>query len=316
MIGFIYASLIFLVLRFSVTLFNFLSNPKLGYYGRHYHDVVSVIVFGGRGEVAEQVRDIREEVAYEHTEIFIKHPDETLEAVLSACTGRYFLFLSDHVSVKKGMIDNLIHRSKVYGLGLLSIVPNRRFRTFRDYCLAPLADFVLINIFPLKLVSLLSHPAFSVSGQDCMFFDALAFRAYMDQDIGGRVGLPMEVMKQLKQLGYRSEILLGNKFVYQDVDAGVTIAGKSVLRIFGYNYFAVLFYLIMLIAAPVIMIFNFEPAFLLLPFGLIFLSRIMVSFLTAQNPFVNVLLHPLQMLMVTVSILKVWIDRELGNHKT
>ena len=41
---FIYAILIFLVIRFSVTVFNFLSNPRLPRAIKHYKDKVSILI--------------------------------------------------------------------------------------------------------------------------------------------------------------------------------------------------------------------------------------------------------------------------------
>ncbi len=41
---FIYAVLIFLVIRFSVTVFNFLSNPKLPRVIKHYQDKISILI--------------------------------------------------------------------------------------------------------------------------------------------------------------------------------------------------------------------------------------------------------------------------------
>ncbi|RYX86560.1 glycosyltransferase family 2 protein, partial [bacterium] len=41
---FIYAALIFLIIRFSVTVFNFLSNPKLPRTIKHYQEKVSILI--------------------------------------------------------------------------------------------------------------------------------------------------------------------------------------------------------------------------------------------------------------------------------
>jgi hypothetical protein len=55
------------------------------------------------------------------------------------------------------------------------------------------------------------------------------------------------------------------------------------------------------------MAIELEPALLVLPFGLIFLSRVMTSFLSAQHPVPNILLHPLQMLaLVLLLFSNIW----------
>ena len=44
MVIIISVTLFFLVLRFSVTVFNFVSNPKLTRVSKHYHDLVSILI--------------------------------------------------------------------------------------------------------------------------------------------------------------------------------------------------------------------------------------------------------------------------------
>ena len=68
----IYSIFVFLILRFAVTLFNFISNPKLPNAGRHYTDLVSILIpvshnhFGLR----QLLKSINEQ-DYEHFEVLI-----------------------------------------------------------------------------------------------------------------------------------------------------------------------------------------------------------------------------------------------------
>jgi len=79
--------------------------------------------------------------------------------------------------------------------------------------------------------------------------------------------------------------------------------GQLLFRKFGNNIFAALFYGLLVVAGPLLMLSNYEYSLLILPVGLIFLTRIMISFLSGQNPLWNVLLHPLQMIMLLASLL-------------
>lgn len=309
MIIFVYAALVFLVLRFSVTLFNFLSNPKLGHYGKHFNEKVSIVICSSTGDVSDAEQSIRKQ-DYQNIEVLIQDPGETLNNLVNRSTGKYLLFLYNEVSIGRGLINNLIYRTKVYNLGLLSIVPNWRMKSFYDLCYYPLFDFVQMNILPFRLVMLSGHPAFSVSNQACMFFNAEIYKTHLNGGPGS-AKMGAEVMKQLKQMKFKAEVLQANKFVYLEERYGQLATGKWLLRIFGDNIYAALIYLVLLIAGPVIMACNFEPDFLVLPVGLIFLTRIMISFLTHQNPVVNVLMHPLQVLILVTSILRAIFDRLL-----
>jgi len=309
MIIFIYAALLFLVLRFSVTLFNFLSNPKLGHYGRHFNEKVSIVICSSGGNHLNAELSIREQ-DYENIEVLIQLPGEVLSSVVNRSTGKFLLFLHNDVNISRGLINNLIYRVKVYNLALLSIVPNRKLSSFNDLCYYPLPDFVQMNILPLRLVMLSNHPAFSIPNQACMFFSAEIYKAYLNDSVS-RVKMGADAMKQLKQMKFKAEVLQANKFVYLEGHNESSAMGKGLLKIFGDNIYAALIYLALLIAGPVMMAVNFEPAFLALPLGLIFLTRIMISFLTGQNPVANVLLHPLQMLILVITMLKAIFDRVL-----
>jgi hypothetical protein len=289
MITFVYAVLVFIVLRFSVTLFNFLSNPKLGYYGKHFTDKVSVII-----SLSDKNDDPSSLIAsinaqdYTNVEVVVKKHSETTEKAVAKTTGGFILFLDVNTIINKGLINNLICRTKVFDLDLLSIVPNRRFSGLFSRLVYPLSDFILLNLLPLRLVRLSTQQIFATTNTGCMFFKA---SSYKTSDWHGK-----------------TEVLLANKFVYIDEKVGFDKVSSQLLLTFGNNIFAVLIYLVLVIAGPIIVLINFEPVFLVLPFGLIFLSRVMISFLTTQNPFINVLLHPIQMIMLLGLLLKgLWI---------
>jgi len=95
------------------------------------------------------------------------------------------------------------------------------------------------------------------------------------------------------------ETLLANGMIVSTRKSSVKEASNELLKIFDGNSLIVGVYLVLLIAGPMVLILNFELAFISLPIGLIFLTRVMISFLTKQNPVVNVILHPLQMLALT-----------------
>ena len=289
MIIFVYAVLVFLVLRFSFSLFNFLSNPKLGYYGKHFTDKVSVIIsLSDENDNPSSLIAAINAQDYTNVEVVVKKQSETTEKAVAKTTGGFILFLDVNTIINKGLINNLICRVKVFDLDLLSIVPNRKFSNLFSRLVYPLSDFILLNLLPLRLVRLSTQQIFATTNTGCMFFKASSYKM---SDWHGK-----------------TEVLLANKFVYIDEKVGFDKVSSQLLLTFGNNILAVLIYLVLVVAGPIIVLINFEPVFLVLPFGLIFLSRVMISFLTAQNPFVNVLLHPIQMIMLLGLLLKgLWI---------
>lgn len=321
MIIFIYTVLLFLVLRFSVTLFNFLSNPKMGNYGRKFTDPVSLII-----KVEKELSEADELMAsinaqdYKHLQIIIQ--TGTAPFSLKKATGDYLLFLEANTLLKNGFIHSLIYRTKVFDLALLSVIPTQRNKGFLANCIYPLSDFVLLNLFPLRLVRLISHPVFATANESCLFFDAAVYRQFeWDQKVKENGCRAQEMAKMVKQERQRADVLLGNKLICfgeRQTEKGFYLFTNRLMQNFSNNALVAFFYLLLVIAGPIVMIVELEPAFLVLPFGLIFLSRVMTSFLSAQPPARHILLHPLQMLALVLLLLSnIWnrVFSGLGDKK-
>lgn len=330
---FVYIILIFLILRFSVTVFNFLSNPKLGNYGKHFTDKVSIIIdaTADNSGLLNLITTLKQQ-DYQHIEVIIEQAkaQEFHAAIVSVCaidrrfqlrekragiinpaeeaTGNYLLFLGVNTEVNKGLINSLIYRTKIFNLALLTVVPTQLFAGFMNNCLVPLNNFVLLNLTPLRLIRLFPSPIFSAGSNQCMFFDAALCRKHQwEQRFEDRLPEALEVVKGVKQEGFKAEILLGNRLINTVVPLHTTESfkktGQLLFRKFGNNIFAAMFYVLLVVAGPLLMLSNYEYSLLILPVGLIFLTRIMISFLSGQNPLLNVLLHPLQMIMLLASLL-------------
>lgn len=309
MIVFLYIVLVFLVLRFSVTLFNFMSNPKLGNYKRKFTDKVSIIIrVNEHREEAKVLLDSIADQDYENIEILVEYPGSGEKSVAKA-NGDYFLFLDPDTLLKDGFIHSLVYRTKIFNLALLSIVPTRQMSGFLAFCTYPIGDFVLLNLFPLRLVRLINQPAFAAADEACLFFEARIYRKYeWHQQLKGLGSPAMEIVRLVKQEQLKAELLLGNRLIYikeKAVKTHLVLFSKNLMQNFGHYPMVALIYLVLLIGGPIAMMveFEFEPAFFVLPFGLIFLSRVMTSFLASQDPVKNILLHPLQMLTLTILVL-------------
>ena len=306
MLLFVYAVLVFLVLRFSVTLFNFLSNPKIGYYGKHFTEQVSVIVLTSLAENdVEELLFSVENQDYQYTEVIVQQ-GESIPELVNRATGRYLLFTSSGVTLQNGLINSLIYRTKVFNLGVLSLIPTYKAFGFIEKCLYPLSDFLLLNLLPLRLIRLSGLPAFTAGNSDCLFFDSATYKRYnWHERLNGKFPEAIEIIKMVKQQQLKAEVLLANKFIYHRIDLK-DMAGfsRSLLQTFSDSNLAMLMYLALVIVGPVVVVlFSLNPALAVLLFGLIFLTRVMIAFLTAQSPILNVLLHPIQMAMLFVLLL-------------
>lgn len=318
MIIFIYTFLVFLVLRFSVTLFNFLSNPKLGNYGRHFNDKVSILIKKEEGADISAVLTSIEEQDYENTEVIILNDFSDKEKI-EAAKGDYLLFLEGETLLEKGLINSLIYRTKVFNLALVNIIPTQLSTGFLSHCVYPLSDFILLNLFPLRLVKLIGHPIFSAANDACLFFDGDVYRKNQwHAQLKGKTFSALELMKILKQDRFKADLLLANRLLYlrqDDNPAAINSFSRKLMQYFNNFPLVAIGYLVLVIGGPVTLFLEFEPVFFILPIGLIFMTRVMISFLSSQNALLNLVLHPLQMLTLVFLVFNNFWNRLSGGHK-
>ena len=338
---FIYAVLIFLVIRFSVTVFNFLSNPKLPRTVKHYQDKVSILI-PARNE-AENIIFLLESIKsqdYSNYEVIVLDDgstDDTFDLVSQfsngyqkfqvikgkplpvdwlgknyAChqlaalaDGKYLLFLDADESIKRGLINSLIDRAEGGSLALLSVFTNQVMISIGEKLTVPLMHFILLNLLPLRLVRYAKNPAFAAASGQCMFFNAKKYRENnWHEKVKHQVVEDVEIIKLIKQEELNAEALLGNGLIYCRMYKSVTESlngfSKNLLAGFGNNILILLFYLLLVIIGPVVLVLNFNADLLVLPITLIVLSRMMISYLSGQNVLVNLILHPLQMLFFLI----------------
>ena len=268
-------SFIFLILRFTVTLFNFLSNPKLPRIGRHYHDKVSILI-PARNEADNILRllqsiheqdyrdyevivldDNSDDCTYEVCEAFMAEhprfkvikgsplPQGWLGKNFACCqlskqaTGKFYLFLDADERVYKNLINSVVHRMYLRKLSLLSLFTNQQMETTGEKLTVPLMHYILLNLLPLRLVYLVKSAAVAAASGQFMLFDANAYKEYeWHQLVRDKVVEDVEIMKLVKSAGLNGEALLANGMI----SCRMYKTYKEAVNGFGKNFLAAFSY--------------------------------------------------------------------------
>jgi glycosyltransferase involved in cell wall biosynthesis len=249
-IFFIYATFIFIVVRFAVTLFNFISDPKLRRVSRNYTDLVSILIPARNEEdnilnllISIQRQDYQNyeviildddssDRTYELCEKFaLKHPEfrvikgkELTGGWLGknyACyqlaqqaKGDFLLFIDADVQVFNGAINSAVHRMYFRKLALLSLFTNQRMKSFGEMTTVPLMHFILLNLLPLRLIYLSRNSTVAAASGQFMLFDAEVYRQNnWHQVTREKIVEDVEIMKGVKSAGLNGESLLANHMV-------------------------------------------------------------------------------------------------------
>jgi glycosyltransferase involved in cell wall biosynthesis len=240
----------FIILRFAVTLFNFISDPKLRRVNRPYADLVSILipVRNEEGNILTLLQSIRQQ-DYENYEVLILD-DESTDNTYSVCAdfaaghprfkviagkalphgwlgknyachqlankaqGTFFLFVDADETVNTGLINSAIHRMYVNNLSLLSLFTNQQMVTLGEKLVVPLMHYILLNLLPLRLIFLVKNYTVAAASGQFMLFDGDAYRKYQwHQLVKGKVVEDVEIMKQVKANKLNGEALLANGMI-------------------------------------------------------------------------------------------------------
>lgn len=360
----IYFIFFFLILRFTVTLFNFISNPKLTSSPREYDDLVSILVPARDEEnnISNLLESVRAQ-DYHNYELIVlddSSSDRTFEIcekfavsdkrfrvlrgkelpkewlgknyacyqLAEEAKGKFLMFVDADETIAAGLVNNTVHRMKFYRLDLLSLFTNQVMITPGERMIVPLMHYILLNLLPLRLVRLSKSPAFSAASGQFMMFNADNYREYQwHEQVKNKVVEDIEIMRSVKALGFRGEALLANGYIFCRMYRSFTEAfrgfSKNLLAGFNNNVIGLFLYLLLVILGPFAIAYILSPELLFFALSLIILSRVMISLMSGQNVWLNILLHPVQLLsmlfIAVVSVKKyftktiVWKGRPIRN---
>jgi glycosyltransferase involved in cell wall biosynthesis len=338
---FIAVTFFFIILRFVVTLFNFISDPKLRRVNKYYPDLVSILIPVRNEEknILRLLQSIHEQ-DYQNYEVIILDDDST-DRTFDICTkfaqkhasfrvikgntlphdwlgknfacyqlaaqakGSYLLFIDADEQMNMGLINSAVHRMHANKLSLLSLFANQQMETLGELLVVPLMHYILLNLLPLRLIYLVKNYSVAAASGQFMLFNADDYRENQwHEQVKHKVVEDVEIMRLVKAARYNGEALLANGMVscrmYSGYREAIDGFSKNFLAAFNYNIIWFLIYIVLIIGGPMIVLMTLNFSLTLFMLGLIVLTRVMVSLSAGQNAWYNIVLHPAQMLSLTL----------------
>lgn len=241
--------------------------------------------------------------------------------------GKYLLFIDADVELKPGVISSAVFEIRESNAILISIFPTQIIKSFGEYLIVPLMNWLLLTFLPLQFVFKLNNKAFvAANGQFMLWRKDDYIRLGNHEVVRNKIVEDMELARLVKKNNLKLKTLLGGNLVYCKMYNSFEEAYKGFQKNF-YAGFAISPWFFLAIISFLFFVFV-SPIFLVQKTSITALSllmviavRISVSIKSKQNLLLNLLLHPFQMLFMLwigiISVLKfesnslVWKNRKI-----
>jgi len=241
--------------------------------------------------------------------------------------GEYLLFIDADVELTPEVISSAVYELEKSNAALLSIFPTQIIKSLGEHLIVPLMNWLLLTFLPLRFVSSSSSKAFvAANGQFMLWKKHNYFKIGGHEKVKNKVVEDMELARLSKENRLKVKTMLGGKLVFCRMYESFIQAYNGFTK----NFFAgfllppflfLIIIMFLLIAFLLPFLFLMQPVYSFILIALILITRISVSIVSNQNLFINVLLHPAQMLFMfwigIVSVFKfktnrlVWKQRKL-----
>ena len=224
-------------------------------------------------------------------------------------TGDYFLFLDADVRVKGDVLTKAVNRLSQMNVGLLSIFPKQIMVSFGEKVTIPNMNIILLSLLPLILIRKSQRVSLAAANGQFMLFKASIYKDLKphSQFKSKRVE-DIEIARFYKQKGIGVSTLLGDDSItcrmYEGFNEAVTGFSKNVISFFGNSStLAIMFWLITTLG--ILFVASTMSIYLTIGYlGVVIVSRGIISYLSKQSVFNNLLFMPLLQMSLAVFITK------------
>ena len=221
--------------------------------------------------------------------------------------GEYFLFMDADVRLAPYAVRGAMQKMTGKGLSLLSSFPGQVMVSPGEWLVVPLMDWLLLTFLPLVLVYRSRHTSFVAANGQFMLWNRKDYHEMGGhRSVGGMVVEDMELARLVKEKGKRMMTALGRSGVtcrmYDSMSAAVNGFAKNFFAGFNMHWMPFVLMVSFFLAVYLVPFFLLAmyPVFIM-PVLLVLVQRLLLSLKNGQNPFWNILLHPVQMCLMGIT---------------
>jgi chlorobactene glucosyltransferase len=220
--------------------------------------------------------------------------------------GEVYLFIDADVHLSNRALEAALHTMYKHKVVMLSCFPTQNIDSTGAWLVVPLMNWILLSLLPLTLVRATSYSSLTAANGQFMLCKKNPYDAIGGHEaVADQVVEDTELARRFKRNNYRIMTAVSYDALTCRMYGGFMDAFKGFSKNFfpGFNvspliFLCILTGLIMVFFTPFIfVIFRAYYIWLVL---LIIIGRVIVSRISSQNPLINVMLHPFQMLCMVL----------------
>ena len=218
--------------------------------------------------------------------------------------GEHLLFIDADVILREDATGIALNTLKKYDLSMFSVFPTQLLNSFGSALVIPLMNWLLLNFLPLKQVYKSKSPKFVAANGQFILMTRNAYSVTGGHSaVRDKVVEDMELSRLIKRSGMRMMTALGGEVIRCRMYSGFLSSIRGFTKNFyaGFDIPAVLFVMMITFFVLVYLVpfvFVFFNTIWMVTVLLTLLSRWFISRISNSNPAIEVLCHPIQMIIM------------------
>lgn len=232
--------------------------------------------------------------------------------------GDYLLFIDADVELKEKTISSVLDEMINSEVKMISAFSTQTIKSFGEWLIVPLMNFLLLAFLPLKLVYSSRNKSLVAANGQFMFWERNTyFKINGHKTVKDKIVEDMEFARLCKSHTIKIKTMLGGDLIYcrmyPGLNEGINGFSKNFYPGFNINpagFLIMITFFFVIFLMPFFLIFY--SSLFYIPLLFIFLIRLFISVISKQDIFINIVLHPLQMVFMLFIGIKSVINSKTG----
>lgn len=208
--------------------------------------------------------------------------------------GKYLLFIDADVRVNNGIIVNAVSYLNRHSLSMFSIFPKQVIETFGEKITVPNMNFILLSLLPLILVKKIGIPSLSAANGQFMFFRSGIYKSLLPHgEMKNNLVEDIAIARYFKKERHKIACLTGDNTIqcrmYNNFNEAVNGFSKNVSAFFGNSLILAMFFWLVTTFGWLAVLIHFDMSVFIAYLSVYLITRVLVSFVSEQNVFENIL---------------------------